>query len=257
MASVAGAAAEHEPDLFAVDDVAALPVAEIRRTLERAHFARIRGLVAPAEIDAVMARIAARFSHRDDQPSAGNPPDFFRRNFQKLRVGVLAGRPEVARLLRTFYNPLSDADVFGMHALFRRLAGVRNALLGLPPGFACDAEQDGLFTSARIHQYPVGGGFMSPHADDGASPAARARGMEFVQAFLVMSTRGVDYERGGAYVEHAGTRIDLEARCRAGDVVVYDGATRHGVAEIDPHRPLDMERFGGRVVAFATLWSSR
>ncbi|MDA9983170.1 hypothetical protein N9H39_10705 [Gammaproteobacteria bacterium] len=114
-----------------------------------------------------------------------------------------------------------------------------------------------LWTSSRIHQYPVGGGFMSAHQDNGASEAAVARGVNYLQLFISMSAKGIDYEKGGAYVENHRGMLDVDDFCLPGDIVMYDGAAVHGVAEIDPHRRLDMKTFGGRVVAFANLWGNQ
>jgi hypothetical protein len=44
------------------------------------------------------------------------------------------------------------------------------------------------------------------------------------------------------------------ASARAGDIVVYDGRSLHGVGDIDPLEPLDLAHFSGRAVAMATMF---
>ncbi len=36
--------------------------------------------------------------------------------------------------------------------------------------------------------------------------------------------------------------------------LAYDGRTVHGVEDIDPHLPLDLDTLNGRIGAFATLF---
>jgi hypothetical protein len=241
-------------NLYSFDSIEELPVDNVHRSLGNDHIACIRGLFKTESIKAATKSIAENFSHQNDNPTSDNPPGFTRCNFQKLRVGTLADRPEVARLLRTFYNPLWADDIHDMHEIFRSLANVRNLILGKPVNFAVDMEEDGLWTSSRIHQYPVGGGFMSSHRDLSASSVAERHGLPYLQMLLYLSEKGIDYERGGAYLEHADGRIAVDDYCRMGDVLIYDGATVHGVEEIDPHKRLDLDSFNGRVVAFANLW---
>jgi len=243
--------------LYRTESIDAIPIDAVRQSLERDHIACLRGLFKRDAIEAAKASIAGSFAPENDHPTSGNPADFAKRNFQKLRVGILPDKTNVARLLRTFYNPIWAEDIYGMRETFRSLARIRNRLLGEPEHFAIDKEEDGLWTSARIHQYPVGGGFMSAHQDTGASEAAISRGMGYLQLFVSMSAKGIDYEKGGAYVEHNRGRLAVDDFCLPGDIVMYDGAAVHGVAEIDPHRCLDMKTFSGRVVAFANLWGNQ
>ena len=46
----------------------------------------------------------------------------------------------------------------------------------------------------------------------------------------------------------------LEDHCEVGDVVIYDGATVHGVQDIDPDVRMDLNTIDGRVVMFASLY---
>ena len=55
-------------------------------------------------------------------------------------------------------------------------------------------------------------------------------------------------------MERDGARFYYEDHCALGDVMIYDGTTVHGVGDVDPMAPLDLARFTGRVVAFASLY---
>ena len=46
----------------------------------------------------------------------------------------------------------------------------------------------------------------------------------------------------------------LEDHSELGDVIIYDGATVHGVQDIDPDVRMNLETIDGRVVMFASLY---
>lgn len=69
-----------------------------------------------------------------------------------------------------------------------------------------------------------------------------------------MTERGVDFQSGGAYLEHGNLHKDIEQYAKAGDVVIYDGKSFHGVADIDPHEPLNTQKIRGRIVALVTIY---
>jgi hypothetical protein len=152
------------------------------------------------------------------------------------------------------FNPIFAPDVHGMRATFVRLARLRNRLFGLPEDFAVHGTEDGYWTAARIHQYPRGGGFMVPHRDLYSRMAVAESGARYAQVFLVMSQKGEDFHEGGAFIERDGERLFYEDSCAPGDVIVYDGQVVHGVGDVDPLEPIDLERFTGRVAAFASLY---
>jgi hypothetical protein len=72
---------------------------------------------------------------------------------------------------------------------------------------------------------------------------------------VLITEKGKDFERGGAYIDTSDGRVDLEAECGAGDVLVYDGRSVHGVADIDPHKLPDMRGSSGRFVGLVTLYA--
>jgi hypothetical protein len=218
---------------------------------------RVRGLFDPAAIRAVTARIAARFDPAADRKHDPRDTEAVRTNFQKLVVGGITGvnaQRALARLVRMLYNPIFRDDVHGMRAHFVRLARLRNRLFGLREDFAVHGTEDGYWTAARIHQYPRGGGFMVPHRDAFSRTAVEETGARYAQVFLMMCRKGEDFHDGGAFVDVGDERLFYEDDCEPGDVMVYDGQSVHGVADIDTLAPLDLQTFSGRIVAFASLY---
>ena len=247
-----------EENIVYADSVDDIPLDKFHALMERDTFACIRGVISREEVAACWKRMTELFSSENDHPAYGQSPDAIRDNFQKLNVGgesTLAVHDD-ARLFRVFYNPIWSEDVFGMRDIFRRLARVRNALAGMPQDFAVDEidEPTGLWTAARIHQYPQGGGFFQGHTDYVANAIAEKEKTDFYQVLLLMTQKGEHYKTGGGFVDIDGKRIYLEDHFDQGDIAVYDGRTHHGVEDIDPHEMLDLNTLNGRATAFVTLF---
>ncbi|MAR11488.1 MAG: hypothetical protein CL681_16205 [Blastopirellula sp.] len=240
--------------LYQLDPTQPVPVQSIASSLETAGVCCLRGLVTAAEVTGVRERFRDQFSRDDDRPGVGESQGDVQRNFQKLRVGISPPKPMNSRLVRTIYNPLWDEDLFGMHALFRRMIRVRNALLGAAEDFALTQPEQGLWTAARLQHYPRGGGFMSAHRDELIIDATADRGLDHFQLLLMLSQKGVDYQRGGGFTIRDERFVDTEQFCELGDMVVYDSRSVHGVDTIDPQEMLDLETTSGRLVAFVTLY---
>ena len=239
-----------------VDSVDAIPVETVEASLKRDSFACITGLFSPAEIDAARAGLGQGFDAGRDNPSHGEAPGAVMDNFQKVAVGGAmqswAYRP---RFMRVIYNPVWADDIYGMRAIFRRLAQVRNKLQGHAPDYAVDKVEDGLWTAARIQHYPAGGGFLIPHRDTVTPTVTHDAGHTvYHQLLLLITEKGRDFESGGGFVDVRGERIVFEDYLSRGAVVIYDGSTVHGVADIDPHKVPDMTGLSGRLVAFASLY---
>jgi len=237
-----------------LDDV---PHDHLRSTLEAEHIVRVRGLFSRDALRQVMLGIARRFDPGEDRKHDPRDVEVPRTNFQKLQIGANSGvgsKRTLGRVLRILYNPIFAPDVLGLREAFVRLARFRNGLYGLPLDHAVFATDDGFWSCTRLHQYPRGGGFMVPHRDRYAQTVTAEARLGYYQPLLVLSERGVDYDEGGAYIDIGEERVEFEAACQVGDVIVYDGSTVHGVADIDPLAPLDLQHFGGRVAAFASLY---
>jgi hypothetical protein len=135
------------------------------------------------------------------------------------------------------------------------MAQLRNVLLHKPLNYAIDNIEDGMWTAARIQHYPAGGGFIAPHRDVVISTVNLDAGTHrFHQLLLLLTTKGVDFSVGGAFVEHEGVRIEYEDELGAGDVAIYNGVSLHGVYDVDPHRLTDFTGLSGRLVAMVSLY---
>lgn len=243
--------------LFEVDDLSSVPYDDLRRTLAEQAVVCVRGLFDRDAIRAVHHRIVAGFDPANDRRHDPRDTDAVRRNFQKLQVGANSGvnsRRTLGRFMRMLYNPIFADDVYGMREHFVTLARFRNHLYGLPVDHAVAGTDDGYWTCSRLLQYPRGGGFIVPHRDMYAQVATRDAGLGYFQPLLFLTEKGLDFHDGGAYVDIGDERFCYEEHCRAGDVVVYDGRSIHGVADIDPMADLDLARLSGRVVALASLF---
>jgi hypothetical protein len=234
-----------------------LPVAAIRDTVASHGLARIRGLFDRDALREVLAGMVAGFDASRDARHDPRDTDAVRRNFQKLQIGANSGvnsRRTLGRFMRVIYNPIFADDIYGLRPHFVTLARVRNLLFGRPIEFAIHGTDAGYWTCARIQQYPAGGGFMVPHRDMYAQAATSEAGLDYFQVILQLTEKGLDFEEGGAYVDVNDERVLYEHACLTGDVVVYDGRSVHGVADVDPMKALDLSRLDGRVVAFVSLF---
>lgn len=253
-ASVRSRLDEH---IYEVRDLDTVPIDAVRRSLEEARFAIVRGVATPGEVRTVVERARAVFRPEDDRPVVGESTAEVRRNFQKWSIGTRGGghrEYDYARLLRVIFTPFLDEDRYGVHDLLRRVAIMRNRFLGLPMEYAIDRIEDGLWTAARLQQYPAGGGFIQAHVDRATVNFVPSGAANYVQVLMVLTKRGVDFERGGAFLDDPAGRVDLESHVELGDLVVYDEQIVHGVADIDPHLVLDTTSLGGRVAGFANLY---
>ena len=242
---------------FQAAEPRALPYDALHRALAEHSIVRIRGLFDRAEILAAKQALSARFDAAQDRRHDPRDTEAIRNNFQKLQIGANSGlstRRTLGRFLRILYNPIFAEDVLGLRAHFIRLAELRNRLYGLRPDYAVSTTEDGFWTCARVHQYPRGGGFMVPHRDMYSRAATVNAELGYYQPFLLLSEKGTDYQEGGAYIDLGEERVHYEGACLAGDVIVYDGRTVHGVADVDPLEPLDLAHFTGRMAAFVSLF---
>lgn len=242
---------------FEATSLNSIPYEEMRQRLERHAVVCVRGLFDRAEIRRTYKSIVAGFDAQNDRRHDPSDTDAVRRNFQKLQVGANSGvnsRRTLGRFMRMLYNPIFADDIYGMRAYFTTLAKFRNRLYELPEEHAVTGTDDGYWTCSRLLQYPRGGGFMVPHRDMYAQVATREAGLSYFQPLLLLTEKSVDFQEGGAYVEVDDERFYYEDFCQAGDVVVYDGRSVHGVADVDPLSDLDLVRCSGRLVALASLF---
>ena len=243
-----------------VSDPAEISMDRLADVLNEYSFAMIRGVIDGEVILEAKRRLAERYNPDNDSPAMGEHPKDIMGNFQKLSIGGAEHsgvyRP---RCMRTYYNPIWADDIYGLRESFRKCAQIRNIMYGFDVNFAIDTVEDGFWTAARIHSYPAGGGFLVSHLDDVVPVVQRAEGLSrYFQPVIVMSRKGTDpdcdFETGGGFFELNSHRYYYEEACELGDVVIYSGATQHGVADIDLHRTFDSRRPEGRYSGFVTLY---
>ncbi len=223
-------------------------------------FAVIRGIINRDDILKAREKFFQLYSPDNDNPATGETPDQIMDNYQKLSIGGAEHsgvyRP---RCMRTFYNPVWSDDIYGLRKSFTLTAQTRNIIYGMDMNYAIDRVEDGFWTAARIHHFPAGGGFLVSHVDDVVPVVQKAEGISrYFQPLIVMSKKGTaedcDFQTGGGFFEVSGQRYYYEEGCEMGDIVIYSGATVHGVADIDLHKIFDNRRPDGRMAAFVTLY---
>lgn len=229
----------------------------VQSALEPNNVIIIRGYFSANEVFSGLLNLRKGFDPDKDSATIGETPDMVMRNYQKMNIGGIFNtkiyRP---RFLRAIYNPIWDEDIYGLRSLFRKFAGLRNAILDYEIDYAIDTiEKDGSWTASRLQHYPTGGGFLVEHVDSVLSSVHDWSGYkQFLQFLLPLSEKGTDFTRGGGYVYVKGNKVIIDDLMERGDVAVYSGLIRHGVDEIDPQRPLRLDINSGRVVAFANLY---
>lgn len=228
------------------------------RNLERFQVARITGLVRPQEMRAVLEQMSCDLDVSKDRATTGESPDEVRRNFQKLSIGrACHGKVDRPRFMRVFYNPLSTEDSYGMHSAFERVVAVRNSLMGKAATFAIRSDEGGMWTAARMHQFPSGGGFMVAHRDTVLPALVQELELgAFFQPVLLVTQMGVDFQTGGGFAEVHGEKVEYEKYCQQGDIVIYDSRTLHGVDDVDVHVPYRQDSMAGRISALVTLYKT-
>jgi len=253
--------------LFQVQCLENLDRQAILARLEQYHFVSIRGLIFPQAVSEALKTLSQNFDSTLDHPAVGETPDQVMGLFQKVTLGTQVQKPksfikgqspkdyERPRFLRILYSPFWQEDRYGFHSLFRTACQVRNILYDLPKDFCIDRPVDGLWTAARIHQFPQGGGFFCAHRDGNQYEVILDKGIPYYyQVFLVLSRKGVDFERGGGFFEENGERYYFEEYCELGDIAIYDGNTLHGVDPVDPHKRLDLNSINGRMAGFVSFY---
>ncbi len=224
--------------------------------LNEFHLLRIRNLVSKDEVAAARARMQRNFDVGADRATTGESASEVRRNFQKWSIGrARHGGVDRPRFMRCFYLPMWDEDVFGMREIFRKVAQVRNLLGDHPIDYAIDDPSERAWTASRIHHFPAGGGFMVDHRDTVLPSVYEQNGLGgFFQPLVLLSQKGVDFEVGGGFAMVGDERISYEDHCQAGDIVIYDTTTVHGVDDVDPHVPFRQDSLAGRLSGLVTIF---
>jgi ectoine hydroxylase-related dioxygenase (phytanoyl-CoA dioxygenase family) len=220
---------------------------EIRDRADRGGFAIVRGAVDKDVVESLRERIRRLFDPRADVRISGHYQRGWK-DFQRLDLGEYVASSRFARYF--FFFPWNrDPEVERVAAdqidIFNRLARKSAAFGSQTPA---DSDPDRFRMSYAI-QYPTGGGFMSRHREW----TQREEGDKAYALYLALTTRGEDFDSGGAWVEIDGRKVDIEAHAQAGDLVLYRGDLYHGVSGIDRHKPVSLDRLCGRIMFTTTI----
>lgn len=243
--------------IIVINDLVHFDRDKLFEIIDTHSYAIIRGLFDISGLKRSLKILSQQFDPSLDNASRGEKRTDIRKNFQKVTLGGASlSYNNYPRFFRTFYNPMWEEDIYKMHEHFKTLIMLRNLIYGIAADFAIDKpEENGLWSATRIHQYPRGGGFFDGHVDATLLDVAKEKNTNFFQLILAMSEKGDAFNTGGAFVDQDQNRYMIEDLCRAGDVLVYDGRSFHGVEDIDDHAVLDMSSINGRIVAMASLYS--
>lgn len=222
-------------------------------------FAVVSNVVAKDDCREVVRLFKDKVKVSNDRPTIGSTPEDIKGYYQKLSIGgKMDGFDYRPRYCRVVYTPFWSPDIFRCHSAMRKVATLRNLLQGFAPNFAIDEIEENCWSAVRLQQYPRGGGFFEEHRDVVLEDAQeRASLKRFLQILVLFTEKGVDFCEGGAFVIHGGEKIELEAIAGAGDVILYSGASLHGVDDIDPREVADSTRIDGRIVGLASLYEDR
>jgi hypothetical protein len=249
-----------ENSFFEINDPIDIDIELLSIKLKKYSFAVIRGLIEPKIIIDAKNKLIRKYNPANVSPATGETPKELMSNFQKLSIGGAEHsgvyRP---RCMRTFYNPIWEEDIYGLRSSFIKASKLRNLIYGFDLNYAIGNVEDGFWTASRIHNYPAGGGFLVSHIDDIVPVVQKSEGIErYYQPVIIMSKKGTsddcDFSTGGGFFEVDNKRIFYEEYCELGDIVIYSGATVHGVEDIDLHKTFDTTKTDGRFAGFVTLY---
>jgi len=159
------------------------------------------------------------------------------------------------RCFETIYVPQDVEEFYRFLNIFAPMISLRNSLMGKCENYVREVDSSvGLWTACRLQHYFRGGGFFGGHTDLIIDKISSTSNLQTVQLIGVLSNRGEHFETGGAYIETSSGRIDLDNEAEVGDVIVYDGASYHGVYDIDANHKFTTESQFGRWSALVSLY---
>jgi hypothetical protein len=215
-------------------------VEKIRTIVDDNGFAILRGIIDNSMLNFIRSEILKDFDSRCDTRVSGK---YLRKakNFQRLDIGEYASSSRCARYF--FFFPWNNNDPFkSINELQMKLF---NLLAKKPSSFGFDQDSNSnRFRASFVLQYPTGAGFMSRHCEK----SGEEEGDKAYVIYLALTTRGVDFKSGGAYIERNGEMFDIDAHVMAGDLVIYRGDYYHGVSNIDSSEFPVFEKVCGRMI---------
>ena len=248
--------------LLECENINDLSISKVHSKLRKFNFCLIRGLIHPEGLASGLINLKKFIEDNEDRPCTGETPSEVRDYFMKLSIGLgnHSGHDiNRGRFMRTIYLPINQSDKFGLIQSFRTVAQVRNLLMNKDVNFAIDSPEDDLWTAARVHHFPTGGGFMVAHKDTLAPSLLKDKENDYsyFQPILIMSQKGVDFDKGGGTAMIDGKFEEYENFAELGDIAVYDVNTIHGVNEVDLHKPFRQRSSGGRYSGLVTLYKEQ
>jgi len=239
-----------------IDDIGRQDVLDL---LSKHEFCVIRGLVSRRSLAAGIEKLKDFIEKNGDKACTGESPEEVRNYFMKVSMGRgnHSGKEiNRGRFMRTIYVPLDKDDRFGLVETFKEVGRVRNLLMNKQKDFALNHAEEGLWTAARVHHFPTGGGFMVPHRDTMAPQLLQEvdSSYQYFQPILVMSEKHKDFQTGGGVAMMNGQLVEYEDHCLFGDIAIYNVNTIHGVNEVDLNMPFVQRSSSGRFSGLVTLY---
>ena len=231
----------------------------LRYNLEKYHFCILRDLISHDEVVNGMKKVYDFIESNEDNATTGENPDDVRGYFVKMSIGnARHGGVERPRFKRAIYSPLNKENKFELDNAFTQLAMVRNLLSNQKLDFALRKDEDGLWTAARMHQFPIGGGFMVSHKDTVLPKMLKDQKFTggFFQPLALLSKKGEDFYKGGGFAVINNEILEYEEYTERGDIAIYDSLTEHGVADIDSDKKYIQRSGAGRYSGLVSLYKS-
>ena len=161
-------------------------------------------------------------------------------DFQRIIDAEAAKKYTFKMIKRScYFFPWNDDPLKLFKPLWERW-GLLKFLGGRPiDEYERNTPKDGVVDRIQIVCYPSGSGMLDLHSDPYL--------LQPLMLAVFMSKRGEDFEAGGFYViGPRNKRIDIEDQMEVGDMLVVYPTVVHGVAVIDPHKPVDWGAWQGR-----------
>jgi hypothetical protein len=116
---------------------------------------------------------------------------------------------------------------------------IRNEILQKDDKFGTSYSEKNYGIYVTSSYYPPGTGWMGEHSD-------KNEGFPLLHYIVPITHKKLDYEEGGLYVkDEKGQITDIDGQMNPGDVFIYDGIFRHGVAKVKSSKGI------GRLQVFA------
>ena len=157
------------------------------------------------------------------------------------RINYLDERAYVKGCFHQFVFFPWNQDVFDLFERSKEVFYMKNLLSNnRKDRFIKRTPEDGCVSRIAFQFYPQGAGCLNKHQD----PADHH---QLTVPTLTMSKKGVEFFKGGAYVETKnGELIHTDDISDIGDIVYFNAQLSHGVERIDPEIETDWTAFKGR-----------